>query len=90
MTKKEPLEKEIETYEKNKDRLLAESPGKYVLIQEGKIEGIFESQKDAMNTGFEKFGNVPFLVKKIELVEQKQNFTSNLISITPSETKCHV
>ncbi len=31
--------------------------------------------------GIDKFGNVPFLVKKIEEVEQTQNYTSNLIKI---------
>ncbi|MFH1224854.1 MAG: hypothetical protein V1676_03545 [Candidatus Diapherotrites archaeon] len=73
------LKKELQTYEDKKKELVSEHPGKYVLIKEDKIIGIFEFQKAAINSGFEKFGNVPFLVKKIELVEQKQNFTSNLI-----------
>lgn len=73
------LKKELETYAKHKAELLVENSGKYVLIKEEEIVGVYESQNDAINSGFEKFGNVPFLVKKIEQIEQKQNYTSNLI-----------
>lgn len=73
------LEKEIETYKKNKEELISKHLGKFVLIKENKIIGIFESQKDAINEGIKKYGNNEFLVKKIEEVEQTQNFTSNLI-----------
>lgn len=80
MGTKNVLSKELETFEKKKAELLQEHCGKYVLIKDTKIVGTYESEKDAINTGINYFGNSPFLVKKIEQVEQTQNFTSNLIN----------
>ena len=77
----EPLEEELETYEENKQELVKKANGNYVLIKGKTIVDIFESEQDAIKTGIDKFGNVPFLVKKIEEVEQTQNYTSNLIKI---------
>ncbi len=77
----EPLEEELKTYEENKQELLKKANGKYVLIKGDTIIGIFESENDAVRIGIEKFGNVSFLVKKIEEVEQTQNYTSNLIKV---------
>lgn len=75
------LEEEIKTYEQNKAELVKTANGKYVLIKGKEIIDIFESEKDAIRQGIEKFGNSPFLVKKIEEIEQTQNYTSNLINI---------
>jgi hypothetical protein len=75
------LEKEKETYEKNKKQLLTSSAGKFVLIKEDKIIDIFESEKDAIKKGIELYGNQEFLVKKIEAFDEVQNFTSNLILV---------
>ncbi len=80
-----PLNEEIKTYERNKDNLVKESNGKYVLIKGNEIIGIYDTQNDAIKVGIDKFGNTPFLVKKIEAVEQPMNFTSNLIKL---ETPC--
>ena len=74
------LEEELKTYEENKQDLIRVN-GKYVLIKGKTIVDTFESEKDAVRIGIEKFGNVPFLVKKIEEIEQKQNYTSNLIKV---------
>lgn len=81
MEKKSLLEKELKTYEERKSELIKASVGKYVLIKDSKIINVFESQNDAIKAGIEAFGNNPFLVKKIEEIEQKQNFTSNLIKV---------
>ena len=75
------LSKEIETYEKNKQMLLKESSGKYVLIKNDQIVNIFDTYADAVKVGIDKFGNSPFLVKQILEIEPTQNFTSNLIRI---------
>lgn len=73
------LEVELKTYTKEKKILLKEHENEFVLIKENKIEGIFETQNDAIRVGISKFGNSPFLVKKIVEREQIQNFTSRLI-----------
>ncbi len=76
-----PLTEELKMYEENKQELVKKASGKYVLIKGSTIIDTFESEKDAIKAGIERFGNVPFLVKKIEEIEQKQNYTSNLIKV---------
>ena len=73
---------ERETYEKEKDRLLAEGGGgKYVLIGQGKVVGVWDTYEDALTTGYNKFGlNTRFLVKKIEGLEGIQYFTRDITS----------
>ncbi|MBI4501536.1 MAG: hypothetical protein HY700_10275 [Gemmatimonadetes bacterium] len=75
------LEEELQTYEDNREKLLGSSKGKFVLIKGAEVVGVFDSQLDAIGQGYEKFGNVPFLVKQILEVETPQNFTSNLIRV---------
>jgi len=79
--KKDLLSQEIQTYNQNKDILLRDNTGKFVLIKEDKIIGTYDTQNDAIKVGIDKFGNSPFLVKKITEVEESQNFTSNLIKL---------
>lgn len=76
-----PLVKETETYQKNKEDLLRDNTGKFVLIKGDEIIGIYETRNDAIKIGIDKFGNSPFLVKKISEVDESQNFTSNLIKL---------
>ncbi|HET9211704.1 MAG TPA: hypothetical protein VFR03_14955 [Thermoanaerobaculia bacterium] len=66
------LEREMETYRKRLPELKGENEGRFVLIQGDKVVDIFTSYEDALKVGYEKFGLNPFLVKKIEAVEQAQ------------------
>lgn len=75
------LMEELETFEKNKENLVRQSEGKYVLIKGKEIVNCFDTENDAIKVGLDRFGNVPFLVKKIERIEQTHNFTSNLIKL---------
>jgi len=75
----EILKKELETYIKRKGELLGESKGKFVLIRENNIVDVFNTKTDAIRQGYERFGNVPFLVRQIVEIETPQNFTSNLL-----------
>ncbi len=86
MAKETLLKLERETYEANKDKLVAASEGKYVLIKDSRVIDTFDSEQDAIKIGIERFGNTPFFVRKIEKIEQIQNYTSNLIKC---ETVCH-
>ena len=65
------LEAALETYRQNLALLLKEE-GKFVLIFERNIAGLFDTYEDALSAGYEKFGVKPFLVKRIEAVEQVQ------------------
>jgi hypothetical protein len=73
------LEKELETYNRKRAELIAETEvGKYVLIHGEDVIGVFGAYEDALKEGYEKFGLAPFLVKKIEAVEQVQYITRNI------------
>jgi hypothetical protein len=75
------LEREIQTYEKNRERLLGEAEGKFVLIRDDEIVGVYESKADAIAQAYRQFGNVPFLVKQILRIEVPQDYVSNLLGI---------
>jgi hypothetical protein len=66
------LEREIETYRSKLPELKGENEGRFVLIKGDQVVDIFTSYEDALKAGYEKFGLDPFLVKKIEAVEQAQ------------------
>lgn len=75
------LERELATYEKNRDRLLAAAEGKFALICGEEVSGVFDTEMDAVSEGYNRFGNVPFLVKQILQVEVPLSFTSNLLGV---------
>ena len=70
------LDQELKTYQAHRDELLGRAEGRYILIRNDELIGTFESQQDALQQGYEKFGNKPFLVKQVVEVEVPQNFTS--------------
>lgn len=73
------LEREIKAFEDKKAELLAKFKGKFALIKEDEVIDIFDTEDDAVRHGYEKFGNVPFLVKYITDIEMPISFSSNLI-----------
>ncbi len=77
----EVLDAELKTYEQHRDQLLGTAEGKYVLIRNDQVVGVFDSKMDAITQGYQRFGNVPFLVKQILKVEVPQNFVSNLLGV---------
>jgi hypothetical protein len=62
------LEKELETYKANLEKLKAQE-GRYVLIHGTDIIDTFSSYDDALKAGYAKFGLDPFLVKQFQGVE---------------------
>lgn len=75
------LDTELKTYEQHRDQLLGTAEGKFVLIRNDQVIGVYDSKMDAIAQGYQKFGNVPFLVKQIVKVEAPQNFVSNLLGV---------
>ena len=59
------LEKEIKSYQSLKDDLLKHYQGKYALIHEEKLIGVWDTPENAYIAGVERFGNVPFLIQHI-------------------------
>lgn len=84
--KKMALEKELETYNRELQALLAnEGDGKFALIQDDKVIDVFGTYEDALKEGYKTFGvTTPFLVKQVLAVEQVQCFTRDIGSSAPS------
>lgn len=76
-----PFEKELATYYQKLPELLQHS-GKYVMIKDAAIVGVFDSYRDAITAGYSKFKMDPFLVKQITPASEIYNFTRDL------ETAC--
>ena len=68
------LETDLKTYEQNRDHLLGTAEGKFVLIRDSQVIGIYDAKMDAIAAGYQQFGNVPFLVKQIVKVETPQSY----------------
>jgi hypothetical protein len=71
------LEKESKTFEREKANLLSQQ-GKFALVSGDAVEGAFDTYEDALRIGYEKFGLKPFLVRKIQAVEEVQYFSRDL------------
>lgn len=77
------LETELETLKRELPNLLAEE-GKYVVVAGDKIIGVYAAYEDALAVGYEKCGLKPFMVKKIQAIEQVQYFTRDLVFTCPT------
>lgn len=75
------LKKELQTYEARKAELIGKYEGKFALIKDADVLGVFDTKLDAIRQGYERFGRVPFLVKQIIEIEMPQHFTSNLLGV---------
>lgn len=68
------LKKEYEIYKANLQKMFNDHPNEFVLIKGDKIIDYFKSYEDGLKIGLDKFGNVPFLIKKIEKDEELHFF----------------
>lgn len=75
------LAQELETYEKERDQLIASAENEFVLIKGAEVIGTYSSRADAISEGYKRFGNTAFLTKRIVKVESPLNFVSNLLAV---------
>jgi hypothetical protein len=84
------LEREIETYRRKLPELLA-SKGKYVVIHGEEVAGVYDGYEDALTVGYERYGDKPFLVRKISETEKVIHSSRSLRPCpappSPSETR---
>ncbi len=73
-----PLQAELETYNKCKDELVAKGEGKFVLIRADRVAGMWDTYEDALQAGYNQFGLEPFLVKRIQRIDRVQFFTRDI------------
>ena len=74
------LKVELETYSRQRDRLVSESEGKYVLISKDQVAGVWDTYEDALKAGYTQFGLQPFLVKQIQGIDRVHFFTRKLVA----------
>ncbi len=73
------LEIESKIYTQKLSELIKTDIGKYVLIKNENIIGTYESIGDALKSGYEKFKDQPFFVKKITQIEQSLSFANTFL-----------
>ena len=67
------LEQEIATYHRHLPELLGEQ-GRFVLIKGTEVAGTFDSYRDALTAGYQRFKLNSFLVKQIAAAERVTYF----------------
>ncbi|MBI3193329.1 MAG: hypothetical protein HYZ34_02550 [Ignavibacteriae bacterium] len=60
------LEKERKYFEIHRTEWLSQHVGKFVLVKNEELIGIFDTQQDALVDGARRFGNDSFLVRQVE------------------------
>lgn len=71
MPEEKALQKEYAFYLRIKPELLRESKGKFVVIRDEKVAGVFDTDSDAYKAGLARFGNVPFLIMLVNEEDQE-------------------
>lgn len=71
------LAKELETYRVLLPTLTGEE-GRFALIAEDKLLGVFDTYADALAAGYQRRALKPFLVKQIAAYEVVANFTRDI------------
>jgi hypothetical protein len=61
------------------DELLPHSFGRYALLHDQKLEGVFDSPGEAARTGFAKFGSMPYSIQIVTDEPVDLGFMSNAI-----------
>lgn len=75
------LERELATFAKQREGLLAASEGRFALIVGERLVGTYASYDDALQEGYKVAGiGTPFLVKAITRIEAAAHFTRPLVT----------
>jgi hypothetical protein len=73
------FERELAAYNEHLPELLS-GEGKYVVIDGEDVAGVYGTLDEALGAGHEKYGPVPFLIKKIQRGEPILHFSRDLPS----------
>jgi hypothetical protein len=75
------LERELKCYAANRERLVAQANGQFVLVRGFSIVSIFHTEEDAFKCAYDKFGDTPFLVRRIAAKDEVLNFSSMNVAL---------
>ncbi len=79
----EVLVAELKAYERMKEELLRKYEGKVVVIKDGQVIGVYDSEEEAFRDVVERFGPIPVLIKRVtreERVEHIPAYTYGLLT----------
>jgi hypothetical protein len=82
------LERELEVFQRELPQLLRDGhKGKFVLIRDEEVAGVFPTQEEAIRQGYERYGlKEPFLTKEITDEPKIHYFSRNIVPC-PSSPK---
>lgn len=70
------LERELEFFESKKEEWLKDYKDKFVLIKGEELIDVFSTFEDAYKEGVKRYGNQPFLIKKVTEEEEVEKIPS--------------
>jgi hypothetical protein len=79
----DPLERDLEKYKQLLPTLSA-SEGKFALIVNAELKGIFDTYSDALAAGYKEAGLSPFLIQRIATTESVSYFTREIGADCPT------
>lgn len=68
------LQTELDYFEEHRDELCREHLGKFVVVKGRSVHGFYDTDVEAYEAGVEKFGLEPFMIKKVETLEQEMRW----------------
>ena len=68
------LKEERQFFEANRAALLKEHRGKFALIKGSELIGTFDTDENAYAEGIQRFGNVAFLIRRVQEEDPKAEF----------------
>jgi len=75
------LEQELQFFESMRAKWVESYKDKFVLIKGKELLGVFDTFSDAYRVGVEKFGNTPFLIKRVSEEEQVERFPALTLGV---------
>ena len=73
MSEPNVLVNELKAYERMKEELLRKYEGKVVVIKDGKLIGVYDSEEEAFKDVVEKYGPIPVLIKRVVREEKPEH-----------------
>jgi len=75
------LERELKFFESKRKEWLKDYKDKFVLIKEEELIDVFSTFEDAYKEGVKRYGNQPFLIKKVTEEEEVEKLPSLTLGI---------
>jgi len=78
---KKILKKVINFFQKKKEEWLKLYEGKFVVIKDEELLGAYDTEGEAYKNGLDKYGNIPFLIKKVQPEEPAEEIPAYMLGV---------